>query len=1548
MRAIAYFAVAVSLCAQTLMLRDASGNLVERTLNPHPRLEWNGAGSYSARFLDPDGIGPGKAVWTSEYPTPWTRFQERLSTVRGNNPNTTNGGNDRSSEVIELAAVVCAADNNATIASTGESACTVALQILNNIEEWMPGTGAINIAATAGGTAGVGPLALNDFDGALMVRIARAYTLMRGQMSSGERTLLAQKMLNGSTYRWAVENGANCTNRMQTSPLAGHVSSVVVNGNGTRTLTGTGTSWGADMVGKWAYFQRQSDLRGTVRMAKVLSRASDTSITISSPGDNGLDTGLTNVYPWRAWEAGDCGYGYRQAFHPNFPGGPRGNLNWNQVTTLSGSLASDATTMTVAAASGIAPAAMPFNARIAQGSNVEHVVVTAVAGATWTIIRAPHGQSAQAFTSGASVVAAWGHIQSQTNFDMDWGWNNRLWTREMGLLAVSIAFAGDSDDANDLLQWIIDYYYNYNQATIRHMVGMITTAAVEYSQNRNTWQEIVMRAWMKNSFTVALDYTGDRMKRVTVDQLRWWKAPGDTWYQPQWGITFGGCYDLGGSNMTCLPSYSYIPLLYPGTTEAANALWWITNHPSNFAAYDGMTHTMLAYVTYSTPSDTRTHPTTGQNHWITARTVDDDSLGYKADTAVSFSSWNANATGLYLSAISTHCPAPPCPATIPNLNPNEKLFSPQRRVLQLWRGNLIATKDRAQLIGGSQTYGVAAAQPRGGGTPDDIWARRGLVLWGDGVRSTHTGAGGGIDRAHEEAELIAWRTSAAAQFHSQHQVTADYQDIIHFRRASGDDVIFQHDRGASSVAQPVRDSVHYRNSGNSGEGVTKFDSTARRVESDNLEYKVVTDIVSTHGNDIRSNLQVYWATTDGVTGIVAAGCSVSNPCRAARGATVYSFTAQIDVVMSGSGLLFVWMDWGDGSIHLGTTGTASHGSCPSGATCDGTVTGFPAGDILKLARINVPANLCNATETTGSIEMYYCIHNGRAGPLAIVPTESILRLGGGTQTGAHFTLVHQTAAVADSVDVVGILASSSGTICAETDGVESADPVAACFPTGTSDLTAIEFTSTASGTIRHCVGGLQDGTWARTGPSAGAGIAVSVGDNMMCWSGGAGEYTLTRSGASPLMITTTGFPAATVGAAYDRDAEAAGGTPAYSWAVVLGALPPGISLNGSTGELMGTPSSAGTYPFRLEVTDAAMDSAIKDLVIQVNAAAPTLQITTTLLPTATQGVAYSATLAASGGTPPYDWSLITGPLPAGISLSSSSGDFTGTPTEAGSFPIRVVVEDDDSDTAERNLTLTVNSPADPLSFSGAQLDQSYEVYGAVSLQLAASGGTPAYLFTASTPLPAGLSLSAGGLLTGTPTALGDFPVTVCVEDAASAEVCGSGLIVITGTGTAIAVNGRGATTSVLLTVARAGIGNSPIQVVLRAGEGVVTTEIIPAGPAVRSVLITGLTAGTAYTVEAAGGGFSGVGTVQTRAAGSTNATIRIIGSAPQGRGVTHGRLEYGGTANLGNAQTQACTAVCVWTLNRDAGPLYTQIIWAGGVEGAPVIAAGPVEFRIVQ
>jgi len=147
-------------------------------------------------------------------------------------------------------------------------------------------------------------------------------------------------------------------------------------------------------------------------------------------------------------------------------------------------------------------------------------------------------------------------------------------------------------------------------------------------------------------------------------------------------------------------------------------------------------------------------------------------------------------------------------------------------------------------------------------------------------------------------------------------------------------------------------------------------------------------------------------------------------------------------------------------------------------------------------------------------------------------------------------------------------------------------------------------------------------------------------------------------------VTTTSLPAGTLGVRYsDTTLTAANGVMPYSWSISSGALPPGLALASSTGNLYGTPtgSASGTISFTVQVTDSETPAKTATAPLSIFIGGAALTVVTQGLPSALLGASYSQTLAAAGGTQPYTWSISSGALPGGLSLKGSSGAITGTP-----------------------------------------------------------------------------------------------------------------------------------------------------------------------------------------------------------------------------------------------------------------------------------------------
>ena len=169
---------------------------------------------------------------------------------------------------------------------------------------------------------------------------------------------------------------------------------------------------------------------------------------------------------------------------------------------------------------------------------------------------------------------------------------------------------------------------------------------------------------------------------------------------------------------------------------------------------------------------------------------------------------------------------------------------------------------------------------------------------------------------------------------------------------------------------------------------------------------------------------------------------------------------------------------------------------------------------------------------------------------------------------------------------------------------------------------------------------------------------------------------------------------------------------------------------------------------------------------------PPPTITTTTLPTAPLNASYSASVTATGGVPPLSWSITAGALPAGLKLSNSSTgtvQITGKATAAGSSTFTITVTDASAGDppASQQLTIVVSSLAITTT-SPLPPGTVGTLYDSPGLQFTASGGTGNDTWTVATgsTLPAGLSLSSAGLLSGTPTAGGTFTFGITATDSA--------------------------------------------------------------------------------------------------------------------------------------------------------------------------------------
>jgi hypothetical protein len=193
--------------------------------------------------------------------------------------------------------------------------------------------------------------------------------------------------------------------------------------------------------------------------------------------------------------------------------------------------------------------------------------------------------------------------------------------------------------------------------------------------------------------------------------------------------------------------------------------------------------------------------------------------------------------------------------------------------------------------------------------------------------------------------------------------------------------------------------------------------------------------------------------------------------------------------------------------------------------------------------------------------------------------------------------------------------------------------------------------------------------------------------------------TIAPAPPPPVVIGTSSLPSGTVSSPYSATLTASGGTGSYSWSLASGTLPNGLALSAG-GVLAGTPSAAGTFTFAVAAADSSdpLNRAQQTFVVTV-AAAPiaAVAITTSSLPDAIRGIAYTATIATAGGKAPFTWAVVSGSLPPGLSLNKSAGTIAGVPTRVGTwtFTLRVIDSQVPVTKSKRALTIRVKKPAAP-------------------------------------------------------------------------------------------------------------------------------------------------------------------------------------------------------------------------------------------------------------
>lgn len=267
------------------------------------------------------------------------------------------------------------------------------------------------------------------------------------------------------------------------------------------------------------------------------------------------------------------------------------------------------------------------------------------------------------------------------------------------------------------------------------------------------------------------------------------------------------------------------------------------------------------------------------------------------------------------------------------------------------------------------------------------------------------------------------------------------------------------------------------------------------------------------------------------------------------------------------------------------------------------------------------------------------------------------------------------------------------------------------------------------------------------------------------------KAVLTINLAPALSLPTTALPNGQVGVAYGPVAlNSSGGTSPLTWALASGALPSGIKLSATAGALSGIPTAYGTFTFSISATDAAATPATVTQSYSLVVLPVIPLVTTASLPTAIAGSAYSQQLTYAGGnTSAPVWALLSGSLPAGLTLNTTAGVISGTPSSSSAgatYTFQVTVTVGSQTSVAQSLSIYV--PPLPVVSTNSLATGNIGISYSQTLSYSGGSGSTSVswaISSGSLPSSSGLSLNTvTGVISGTPTTATtyNFSVTVTV------------------------------------------------------------------------------------------------------------------------------------------------------------------------------------------
>jgi hypothetical protein len=248
-------------------------------------------------------------------------------------------------------------------------------------------------------------------------------------------------------------------------------------------------------------------------------------------------------------------------------------------------------------------------------------------------------------------------------------------------------------------------------------------------------------------------------------------------------------------------------------------------------------------------------------------------------------------------------------------------------------------------------------------------------------------------------------------------------------------------------------------------------------------------------------------------------------------------------------------------------------------------------------------------------------------------------------------------------------------------------------------------------------------------------------------------------------LTVSGnLPTAKVGVATSTVLTVSGGDAPYTFSVVWGALPPGMSMSATTGSISGTPTKTGEYTFQVQVVDPTGLKGTSSFEMTVNSAtAVGVTVTPASTSVTSAGTEQFTAQVTNTSNVAVTWSASTGKI-------SSNGLYTAPSVTANtSATVTATSTADPTKSAKAELTITPANSVPLLTISTSSLPSATSGIS-YSDNLSATGGMTPYKWSMSAgALPSGVNLQSGGSLSGTTTATGTYSLTLQVSDSSSPQ-----------------------------------------------------------------------------------------------------------------------------------------------------------------------------------